>query len=103
MRFEVLRAVKISMLVFWVVMPCGLVGRYQRFGGKYCFILQVTPAMKMKAGCSIEALVSTDKSTLCCNPEHQQRHNKGHFGMLHHMQSSVAGIFRNFLWFRYCN
>jgi hypothetical protein len=23
------------MLVFWVVMPCGLVGRYQSFGGKY--------------------------------------------------------------------
>jgi hypothetical protein len=24
------------MLVFWVATPCGLVGRYQRFGGTYC-------------------------------------------------------------------
>jgi hypothetical protein len=23
------------MLVFWVVTPCGLVGRYQHFGGMY--------------------------------------------------------------------
>jgi hypothetical protein len=29
MKFEVLTAVKMSMLVFWVVMPCGLVGRYK--------------------------------------------------------------------------
>jgi hypothetical protein len=28
MRVEALRAVKMSMLVFWVVTPCGLVGRY---------------------------------------------------------------------------
>jgi hypothetical protein len=26
----------LSMLVFWVEMPCGLVGRYERFGGAYC-------------------------------------------------------------------
>jgi hypothetical protein len=32
--FEVLTAVKMSVLVFWVVMPCGLVG-------KYCLHLQV--------------------------------------------------------------
>jgi hypothetical protein len=25
----------VSVLVFWVVTPCGLVGRYQRFGGTY--------------------------------------------------------------------
>jgi hypothetical protein len=30
MRFEVLTTVK--MMFFWVVMPCGLAGRYQRFG-----------------------------------------------------------------------
>jgi hypothetical protein len=36
MRLEVLTAVKISLLVFWVVMPCGLVGRYQCFGETYC-------------------------------------------------------------------
>jgi hypothetical protein len=28
------------MLIFWVVKPCGLVGRYQRFGGTYCLHLQ---------------------------------------------------------------
>jgi hypothetical protein len=28
------------MLVFWVVTPCGLVGRYQRIGGTYCLHLQ---------------------------------------------------------------
>jgi hypothetical protein len=27
-------------LVFWVVTQCGLVGRYQRFGGTYCLHLQ---------------------------------------------------------------
>jgi hypothetical protein len=31
MRFEVPNAVKISMLVFWVVTPCGLAGRYKHF------------------------------------------------------------------------
>jgi hypothetical protein len=40
MRFEVLTAVKMSILVFWVVTQCGLVGRYQRFGGTYCLHLQ---------------------------------------------------------------
>jgi hypothetical protein len=40
LRFEVLRAVQMSVLVLWVVTPCGLVGRYQRFGGTFCFHLQ---------------------------------------------------------------
>jgi hypothetical protein len=31
-RSDVLTAAKMSMLVFWVVTPCGLVGRYQSFG-----------------------------------------------------------------------
>jgi hypothetical protein len=31
MRVEVFTAVKMSMLVLWVVTPCWLVGRYQRF------------------------------------------------------------------------
>jgi hypothetical protein len=34
LRFEVLIAVKMPMLVFWVVMPCGLVG------GTYSLCLQ---------------------------------------------------------------
>jgi hypothetical protein len=31
MRFEVLTAVKLSLLVFCVATPCGIAGRYQRF------------------------------------------------------------------------
>jgi hypothetical protein len=31
--FEVLTAVSKKMAVFWVVTPCGLVGRYYRFRG----------------------------------------------------------------------
>jgi hypothetical protein len=30
LRFEVLTAVKMSVLVFWVVTPCELVGRFWR-------------------------------------------------------------------------
>jgi hypothetical protein len=37
---DVLRMVTISMLVFWVVTPCGLAGRYRRFGGTYRLHLQ---------------------------------------------------------------
>jgi hypothetical protein len=39
-RFEVLTAVKMSMLLFCVIPPCGLVGTYQRFGGTSCLHLQ---------------------------------------------------------------
>lgn len=35
MRFEGLMAVKMFMLVLWVVTPCGLVCRYQRFRVTY--------------------------------------------------------------------
>jgi hypothetical protein len=40
MRFEVLTAAKMLMLFFWIVTPCTLVGRYQRFGETYCLHLQ---------------------------------------------------------------
>jgi hypothetical protein len=40
LRFEVLTAVKITMLVFCDATPCGLVGGYQGFGGTYCLHLQ---------------------------------------------------------------
>jgi hypothetical protein len=33
--FEILTAVKMSIFVFWVLTPCGLVGRYHRFGGTH--------------------------------------------------------------------
>jgi hypothetical protein len=38
-RFEILTAVKMSMLILWVVMSCGLLG----FGGTYCLHLHFTP------------------------------------------------------------
>jgi hypothetical protein len=52
-RFEVLMAVKISVLVFWAVTPCGLV------------------ALKMEAGCFSEMFVPTYKSTWHYNPKGQ--------------------------------
>jgi hypothetical protein len=39
-RYEVLTAVRIMLLFFWVVTPCRLVGRYQRLGETYCFHFQ---------------------------------------------------------------
>jgi hypothetical protein len=39
MRFEALRALKMSMLVFGVTVH-GFIGRYQRFVGTYFFHLQ---------------------------------------------------------------
>jgi hypothetical protein len=38
-RCEVLPAVKMSILIFWVVTQWGLVGTYQRFGETYCLCL----------------------------------------------------------------
>jgi hypothetical protein len=40
MRYEVHTAVNISMLLLWVVAPCGLLDKNQRFGGMYCLQLQ---------------------------------------------------------------
>jgi hypothetical protein len=40
MRFEILTAVKMSMMVFWVVTTYGLTGAYQCFEGAYCPHLQ---------------------------------------------------------------
>jgi hypothetical protein len=45
-RFEVLTAVK--MLIFWVVTPCGTVGRYQRFRGTYRLHFQGVTAQYFK-------------------------------------------------------
>jgi hypothetical protein len=36
MRYEVFIAVKMLMLVFWIVRPCGLADIYQYFGEIYC-------------------------------------------------------------------
>jgi hypothetical protein len=63
MRFGVITAVKMSLMVFWAVTPCGIVDRYRRFGGTYCLQLQgktyKTSRLKMEAVCSSETLVST--------------------------------------------
>jgi hypothetical protein len=40
MRHEVFTAVKIRIVVFWVMMSHSLVGGYQCFGGTYHFHLQ---------------------------------------------------------------
>jgi hypothetical protein len=63
MRFEVLTAVKMTMLFLWVVMSYRLVGRYQRFG---------ETALNMETVCFSETLVSTYESTRH-NPEDQHR------------------------------
>jgi hypothetical protein len=39
---------KVSMLVFCVVAPCGLVGIYQRFGGTYCLHIHGHTALQPK-------------------------------------------------------
>jgi hypothetical protein len=55
MRPEVHTAVKMSMLVFWVVTPCGHVVGYQCFGGTYCRQYGAS-ALNMEAVCSSEIL-----------------------------------------------
>jgi hypothetical protein len=40
MRFKVLTAVKMLMLVFWVVMPCVLAGGYKHFRETYNFFVK---------------------------------------------------------------
>jgi hypothetical protein len=56
--FEILPAKKMSVLVFWVITPCGLASRYQHFG-TYCLHLHWTSALKMEAVCSFEAYLPT--------------------------------------------
>jgi hypothetical protein len=44
-RFEVVMAVKMLFLFFWVVTSCGLIGRYQHFRETYCLHRQGWPAI----------------------------------------------------------
>jgi hypothetical protein len=53
---------KMLMLVFLVVTPCRLVGRYQHFGDTYCLHLQ-----------DLEAVCSSKCSTQSCNPQNQHK------------------------------
>jgi hypothetical protein len=39
-RFQILTAVKMSLVVFFVVRPCGLASVDRRFGGTHCLHLQ---------------------------------------------------------------
>jgi hypothetical protein len=48
MIFGIITVVRTSMLVSWVVTLRGLVGRYQRFGGKYCLHLQGWSSMFLR-------------------------------------------------------
>jgi hypothetical protein len=59
----------VKILIFWVVMPCGLVGKDQCFEGIYCLHLP----LKMEAVCSSEILVSTYKSAWHYNSEDQHQ------------------------------
>jgi hypothetical protein len=56
MGFEVLEALKLSMVVSWVVTLCALVGGYRRFGGPYCLGFS---ELKVEVMNSSEALVPT--------------------------------------------
>jgi hypothetical protein len=59
----------ILILVFWLVLPCGCVGRYHE-------------ALKMEAICSSKMLVSTYESTQCYNPEEQHQHLPSNPGLM---------------------
>jgi hypothetical protein len=64
LRFEVLKAVKMSMLVFWVATPCGLVGRYQRFGEIYLHFKGRTLVQKTNSG--KDKFVTISRPTQAC-------------------------------------
>jgi hypothetical protein len=85
MKFKFLTAVKMSMLVFWVVTPFELVGRYQRFRGP-----------EDGAVCSSETLISAYKFTRRYNPEDQHRHKLWSFSLCNFFSSftlSLSGPF----------
>jgi hypothetical protein len=54
------------MLLFWVLAPCRLVGRCQRFGE--------SSALKMETVCFSETLASTNESTRRQDPEDHHHH-----------------------------
>jgi hypothetical protein len=69
MRFDDLTAVKVSMLVCWVVTPCGI-GRWVPTFRKNK--LSPSSRLNMEAVCASETLVSTYKSTWRHNPGDEQ-------------------------------
>jgi hypothetical protein len=61
LAFEVLIAVEVLIMVFWVVMLCSLMGSYHSFG--------VTWVLKMKVIQSCEMMVTAYKTTKLHIPE----------------------------------
>jgi hypothetical protein len=60
---------------FWVLAPCRLVDRCQRFGEKYISIFRAE--VKMETVCFSKTLASTDESTRRQNPkEHHHPHRR---------------------------
>jgi hypothetical protein len=66
-RSEVLIAVKIPVVVFWVVTPCSDEAGYQSFRGLFCLYLHST--LKMEASRSSETLVSCHITIQSNNPK----------------------------------
>jgi hypothetical protein len=64
-RSEVFTRVNTSLVVFWVIMLCSLVGDYRHFGGTYHHHLQGT----LEAIGFSEMLVTTYKTTQHHNPD----------------------------------
>jgi hypothetical protein len=57
-------------MFFWVLTPCCLVGRYQRFEETYCFKLY-SLALKMETVCFSETSLSAKESVGRHNSEQQ--------------------------------
>jgi hypothetical protein len=53
-KFEVLAAVSLKVVVFWVVVPCSLVEVYRRFKGACCLLI----ALMMEAASTSETSVN---------------------------------------------
>lgn len=66
-RPEVLTAVKMSMLIFWVVPPCGLVSGQKR-----------SSTLKTETINYFETLVSTGEPTRRQNPQYHHHHHLPH-------------------------
>jgi hypothetical protein len=66
LRSEVLMAVNMLTVAFWVVMPCNLVDGYQHLRKMYCQHFQF---LNSETAYSPEALVATYKTTCCHNPQ----------------------------------
>jgi hypothetical protein len=79
MIFEVLMEVKLSMLVSWVVTPCGLVYRYQHFGGTYYQKASINTFILMSlltATCPPPFIKGKFSSrTVCSTPDHNYGRN----------------------------